>query len=45
MCDHLEKDINHRLVRIDATIHVEPCDGKCEVCQLTCEKRKGLKAV
>jgi cation diffusion facilitator family transporter len=45
MCDHLEKDINQRLIRTDATIHVEPCDGNCEVCQLTCEKRKGLKAV
>jgi cation diffusion facilitator family transporter len=45
MCDHLEKDINQRLIRTDATIHVEPCDGNCEVCQLTCEKRQGQKAV
>jgi len=39
LCDHLEKDMKRRLVRTDTTIHVEPCDGKCEACQLTCEKR------
>ncbi len=40
MCDHLEKDMRNRLLRTDVTIHVEPCDGKCEACQLKCEKRK-----
>jgi cation diffusion facilitator family transporter len=45
MCDHLEKDMKRRLVRTDTTIHVEPCDGKCEACRLTCEKRTGHKAV
>jgi cation diffusion facilitator family transporter len=44
MCDHLEKDMRRRLVRTDTTIHVEPCDGKCEVCLLTCEKRPPKKA-
>jgi cation diffusion facilitator family transporter len=44
MCDHLEKDMKTRLLRTDVTIHVEPCDGKCEVCQLTCEKRTIKKA-
>jgi cation diffusion facilitator family transporter len=39
MCDHLEKDMRNRLLRTDVTIHVEPCDGKCEACQLTCEER------
>jgi len=39
MCDHLEKDMRNRLLRTDVTIHVEPCDGKCEACLLTCEKR------
>jgi len=39
MCDHLEKDMRRRLVRTDTTIHVEPCDGNCAACQLTCEKR------
>ena len=37
MCDHLEKDMRNRLRRTDVTIHVEPCDGKCEGCLLvTC---------
>jgi cation diffusion facilitator family transporter len=37
MCDHLEKDVQNRLRRTDVTIHVEPCNGDCAVCQLvTC---------
>jgi cation diffusion facilitator family transporter len=37
MCDHLEKDMRNRLRQTDVTIHVEPCDGKCESCDLvTC---------
>ena len=44
MCDHLEKDMKRRLIRTDTTIHVEPCDGKCEACRLTCAKRAGQKA-
>jgi cation diffusion facilitator family transporter len=44
MCDHLEKDMRTRLLRTDVTIHVEPCDDKCEVCLLTCEKRTIKKA-
>jgi cation diffusion facilitator family transporter len=39
MCDHLEKDMKDRLKNTDITIHVEPCDGKCEACRLTCEER------
>jgi cation diffusion facilitator family transporter len=45
MCDHLEKDMKDRLQRTDVTIHVEPCDGKCEACQLTCEERPPKEAV
>jgi cation diffusion facilitator family transporter len=45
MCDHLEKDMRQRLIRTDTTIHVEPCNGKCESCQITCEKRTGQKRV
>jgi len=41
MCDHLEKDIEEKLVRTDVTIHVEPCDDDCDNCDLTCEERKG----
>jgi cation diffusion facilitator family transporter len=40
MCDHLEKDIQVRLIRTDVTIHVEPCDDNCEACNLTCDSRK-----
>jgi cation diffusion facilitator family transporter len=34
MCDHLENDMKQRLMQMDITIHVEPCDGKCERCPL-----------
>jgi cation diffusion facilitator family transporter len=44
MCDHLEKDMKNRLLNTDVTIHVEPCDGKCETCSLTCEKIRLNKA-
>ena len=40
MCDHLEKDIEVRLMKTDVVIHVEPCDDNCDACQLTCEDRK-----
>ncbi len=40
MCDHLEKDMKNRLPQMDITIHVEPCDGDCDTCQLDCEKRQ-----
>ncbi len=40
MCDHLEKDIEEKLIRTDVTIHVEPCDDDCDACDLTCEERK-----
>jgi cation diffusion facilitator family transporter len=43
MADHLEKDIRHRLTRTDTTIHVEPCDGNCDACELKCEKRTGQR--
>lgn len=39
MCNHLEEDMEKHLQRTDVTIHVEPCDGKCAPCKLTCEKR------
>jgi cation diffusion facilitator family transporter len=43
MCDHLEKDMKTRLHRTDVTIHVEPCDGKCEGCMLVTCRWKELK--
>jgi cation diffusion facilitator family transporter len=39
MSDHLEQDIIKRLPYTDITIHIEPCDGKCAVCRIKCEKR------
>jgi cation diffusion facilitator family transporter len=44
VCDHLEKDMENRLPHTDVTIHVEPCDGRCEACQLNCEERPLKKA-
>ena len=44
MCDHLEKDMRNRLLRTDIIIHVEPCDGKCEACRLTCDERSSNRA-
>ena len=41
MCDHLEQDIESRFPSTDVTIHVEPCDEKCEWCSFTCNSRKG----
>jgi cation diffusion facilitator family transporter len=39
MTDHLERDMKSRLKGMDVTIHVEPCDGNCDACPLTCEER------
>jgi cation diffusion facilitator family transporter len=40
MCDHLEEDIENRLGNTSVTIHVEPCDEKCEWCKFTCDSQK-----
>jgi cation diffusion facilitator family transporter len=40
MCDHLEQDIRSRLPDTDVTIHVEPCDEKCDWCKIACDRRK-----
>jgi len=32
LCDDLEREIETRLSYTSVTIHVEPCDGKCEQC-------------
>jgi cation diffusion facilitator family transporter len=32
LCDQLEEEIEKRLFDTSVTIHVEPCDGKCEKC-------------
>lgn len=35
LCDELEQQIEARLSYTSVTIHIEPCDGKCEQCSLT----------
>jgi len=35
LCDELEQEIENRLSYTSVTIHVEPCDGKCERCSTT----------
>ena len=39
MCDHLEKDLKDKLANTSVTIHVEPCDGKCDQCSFECDLR------
>ena len=39
-CDHLEHDIGNRLHHTSVTIHVEPCNAKCDHCAVICDFRK-----
>jgi cation diffusion facilitator family transporter len=42
MCDHLEADIGRKLPNASVTIHVEPCDTKCQQCAVAgCDLRIG----
>jgi cation diffusion facilitator family transporter len=36
LCDRLEHDIQTRLQRVNVTIHIEPCDGNCDYCSISC---------
>jgi len=36
LCDRLEHDIQRRLQRVNVTIHIEPCDGNCDYCSISC---------
>ncbi len=40
MCDHLEQDIGTRLKHASVTIHVEPCDEKCDRCPIPPDLRE-----
>lgn len=40
MCDHLEQDITAKLQHASVTIHVEPCDEKCDQCPIPPDLRK-----
>ena len=37
ICDHLEKDIEEILNRVEVNIHIEPCNADCTPCPLSCE--------
>ena len=39
LCDHLENDIKERLGNSEILIHIEPCEGECEICNQVCERR------
>jgi cation diffusion facilitator family transporter len=38
-CDHIEQDLEARFANARISIHVEPCDRKCDSCQVSCEAR------
>ena len=40
MCDHLEQDIESRLLRANVIIHVEPCEVECDNCSSSCPCRE-----
>lgn len=31
-CDHIEKDIRDKIPNLSITIHVEPCNTNCDIC-------------
>ena len=38
ICDRIEAEIRSRLRDASVTIHLEPCDGRCERCYTVCSK-------
>ena len=36
ICDHLERDIEEILNRVEVNIHIEPCDNYCVECPISC---------
>lgn len=40
MCDHLERDIKSKLRHSSVTIHVEPCNEKCDRCPIPADRQK-----
>jgi cation diffusion facilitator family transporter len=37
ICDHMEKDIQEILNRVEVNIHIEPCDTDCVKCPISCD--------
>jgi cation diffusion facilitator family transporter len=45
MADHIEHDIEDRLKSTSITIHLEPCDGECDKCNISdCSLRVTIKS-
>ena len=42
LCDELEQNMGRKLANASITIHVEPCDEKCDWCAVTCSFRKRI---
>jgi cation diffusion facilitator family transporter len=40
ICDQIETEIKDRLLEASVTIHIEPCDDKCEQCSAICSRRQ-----
>lgn len=40
ICDQFEAEIKSRLGETSITIHLEPCDDRCEQCSAVCSSRK-----
>jgi len=40
ICDQVESEIKDELCNANVTIHVEPCDEKCEQCSVICSRRQ-----
>jgi len=40
MCDHIEQEIRDKLPHSSVTIHVEPCDEKCDYCPIPPDRRE-----
>jgi cation diffusion facilitator family transporter len=38
-CDHIEHDLKQRFANARINIHVEPCDHRCQHCQVNCDYR------
>jgi len=40
ICDQIESEIKDELCNANVTIHIEPCDEKCEQCSVICSRRQ-----
>lgn len=40
ICDQIEAEIRNKLHETNVTIHLEPCDDRCEQCSAICSRRQ-----